>query len=184
MSIVSIIMIFIGINIDTFIALLFILHQCPVIKAMVGVALANVCLWLVGVVISKTVSYVFPNWIVGLMGFVLLGLALRPAGDSDVQKKTGVLTVFTLCLGLGGDNLAVFIPLAINLKLAQISLITVIFACCSAIMVALGKLTIRWKPIARLIEKYGAYGTKMVYIGAGIYIILNSHIIEHVIALS
>lgn len=183
MSIFSIIMIFIGINIDTFIALLFILKECPVPRAIVGVTLANVLLWLVGVLISKTIAYVFPDWIVGIMGFILIFLALRPAGDQVTKKETGIMAVFLLCLGLGGDNLAVFIPWAIALHSSMVLLVTLIFAIGSVLMVLVGKATIKLKPIAYLLEKYGGYGTKLVYIGAGVYITLSSRIIEHLLAL-
>lgn len=183
MNILSTILIFAGVNIDTFIALLFLLKWCSLKKAIAGLALANILLWLAGAVLGKVIAFVFPDWIVGLMGFILIGMAFRRSGDETKTKETTFWEIFLLCLSLGGDNLTVFIPWAVKLQSADIALITLIFALCSAVMVVIGKLTIKLKPVAFLLEKYGQYATRLVYLGAGIYIILSSRVIQHLIRL-
>ena len=65
------------------------------------------------------------------------------------------------------------------MRKAQLRLI--IFEICSVLLILLGKLFISVKPVAYLLEKYGNYGNKIVYVLAGLYIIWNSHLISHLI---
>lgn len=177
------IMIFIGINIDTFVALLFVMRRYSLVAPILGLTLAELFLWLVGVALGKTITTVFPDWITGLMGFVLLYLAFRADDEAVQEKKTGALAIFLLCLSLGGDNLAVLIPLASQLSLPRIALVTLVFTVCSIITVFVVKLIARFKPIAVLLEKYGSYCTRIIYFCAGIYIIVASRLITHLLAL-
>lgn len=184
MSILAIIMIYIGINIDTFIALLFVMRRYNLFAPMVGLTSAELILWLAGVGLGKTLTTVFPDWITGFMGFVLLYLALRSDDQEEIkEKKAGTLAIFLLCLSLGGDNLAVLIPLAGTMKLSTILLVTLVFAICSLVTVLIVKWVAKFKPVAVLLEKYGSYCTKLVYLFAGIYIILSSKVIQHLFAL-
>lgn len=183
MSILAIIMIYIGINIDTFIALLFIMRRYSLLVPMIGFVSAELLLWFVGVGLGKTITTVFPDWITGFMGFVLLYLALRSDDQEMTAKKTGVLAIFLLCLSLGGDNLAVYIPWAGQLNLSAILLVTLVFMICSVLTVLVVKAFSRVKPVAYFLEKYGRYCTKVVYFGAGLYIILISRVIQHLLAL-
>lgn len=183
MSVLAIILIFIGINIDTFIALLFAARRYQLVASLVGLTAAELVLWLSGVALGKTITTVFPDWITGFMGIVLIYLALRPDDQQVQQKKTGAMAIFLLCLSLGGDNLAVYIPWAGRLTVSQIALVTVLFTICSLITVLVVRLVARFKPIAFVLERYGNYCTNLVYLGAGIYIIWSSHLIGHLLAL-
>ena len=101
MSMLAIIMVYVGINIDTFIALLFVIRRYRILTPMVGFILAEMVLWIIGVVLGKTITTIFPDWITGLMGFVLLYLAFR-SDDQEVQEaKNGIFKIFFLCLSLG-----------------------------------------------------------------------------------
>lgn len=183
MNVLSTILIFIGVNIDTFIALLFLLKWCSLKKAIASLCLANILLWLAGAVLGKVIALVFPDWIVGFMGFILIGMAFRRSSDETKAKESSFWEIFLLCLSLGGDNLTVFIPWAVKISPEDIALVTLIFALCSALMVVIGKLTISLKPIAFLLERYGQYATRLVYLGAGIYIIISTRLIQHLLRL-
>ncbi|UNL36701.1 permease, partial [Limosilactobacillus reuteri] len=104
--------------------------------------------------------------------------------EQDDEKKTtnnGFFSLLLFCLSLGGDNLAVYIPWVVNLSWSQIIYVGVIFEICSVLLILLGKQFVLIKPVAYLLEKYGNFGSKIVYVLAGLYIIWNSHLINHLI---
>ena len=180
MNLLAVIMIFIGLNIDTFIALLFVLRNYNYRLPISTVVTATITLWILGVVLGKGLAALFPDWITGFMGIVLIFLAVFGQNDDDNENiNTGFISLFLFCLSLGGDNLAVYIPWAVNLSWLEILQIGIIFTICSVILILLGKAIISFGPIAGLLEKYGNYGSKIVYVLAGLYIIWNSHLINH-----
>lgn len=183
MSILAVIMVYVGINIDTFIALLFIIRRYNILTPMLGFIMAEMVLWIMGILLGKTITIIFPDWITGLMGFVLLYLAFRSDSQEVQTAKNGVLKTFLLCLSLGGDNLAIYIPWTGSLHLPNILLITVVFLVSSVIAIYLIKLISNLRPLTFILEKYGRYCTRIIYLCAGFYIIFNSQVLEHIAAL-
>lgn len=182
MSLYAILLIFIGLNIDTFITLLFILRNYNYRIPIIGFAAATLILWVMGVVLGKGLAFLFPDWITGFMGIVLIFIAIFE-GDDDQKAttSTGFFSILMFCLSLGGDNLAVYIPWVVNLTWGEIIYVGIVFEICSVILVLLGKLFISVKRVAYLLEKYGSYGSKLVYVIAGLYIIWESHLIDHLL---
>lgn len=183
MSLFGIFLVFIGLNIDTFIALLFILPNYNYRLPIVGFSAATLVLWILGVLFGKTLALLFPDWITGLMGIVLIVMALVNQDDSTATVNTSFTSIFLFCLSLGGDNLAVYIPWAVDLSWIEIGYIGLIFELCAVLLVIVGKLFVSARPVAYLLEKYGSYGSKLIYIVAGLYIIWDSHLIPHLLAL-
>ena len=181
MSLIAILLIFVGLNIDTFIALLFLLRNYNYRLPILGFGTATLILWILGVVLGKGLAFLFPDWITGFMGIVLIFIALFEQDDEKKTTNAGFFSLFLFCLSLGGDNLAVYIPWVVSLSWSQIVYVGVIFEICSVLLILLGKLFVSIKPVARLLEKYGNYGSKIIYVLAGLYIIWNSHLISHLI---
>lgn len=183
MSMLAIIMVYVGINIDTFIALLLVIRRYSIFTPMIGFIWAEMVLWIIGVVLGKTITTIFPDWLTGLMGFVLLYLSLRADNQEVEGARNGVFKIFLLCLSLGGDNLAIYIPWAGPLHLSVILQITVVFLVSSVIAIYLIKLISNLRPLTFVLEKYGSYCTRIIYFCAGLYIIFNSQVLEHLAAL-
>ncbi|MBD5091032.1 MAG: permease [Lactobacillus sp.] len=181
MSLIAILLIFVGLNIDTFIALLFLLRNYNYGLPILGFGAATLILWVLGVVLGKGLAFLFPDWTTGFMGIVLIFTALFEQDDEKKTTNTGFFSLLLFCLSLGGDNLAVYIPWMVHLSWGQIIYVGVIFEICSALLILLGKLFVSVKPVAYLLEKYGNYGSKIVYVLVGLYIIWNSHLISHLI---
>ncbi|MBA1395288.1 permease, partial [Lactobacillus sp. XV13L] len=132
------------------------------------------------VLISKSVAAFFPDWITGWMGVVLIILAFLPEKKTST-RRSDLVPIFILCLSLGGDNLAVYIPLAIKMSFTQIIEIAIIFSLLAIVTVVLGKWVLKMSFLTKIIENYGSYGTNLIYIIAGIYIIYKSKLIFHLI---
>lgn len=183
MSLLAIVMVFIGLNIDTFIALLFVLRNYNYRLPIAGFSVATLFLWGLGVVLGKTLALLFPDWITGVMGIVLIFLAVFGGEDDQGTVKTSFSSIFLFCLSLGGDNLAVYIPWAVNLTWLEIIYIGIIFEIGAVLLILLGKLIVNARPISYLLERYGKYGSKLVYVLAGLYIIWDSKLLSHLFAL-
>lgn len=180
MNLLTILIIFVVLNIDTFIALLFILRNYRYRLPIIAFGTATVILWGFGVIFGKTLAFIFPNWITGFMGIILILLAVFNQGDDKKNANTNFSSLFLFCLSLGGDNLAVYIPWAVDLTVSEIIYIGFIFTGCSVLLILLGKGITSAGPIAKLLGKYGSYGSKIIYILAGLYIIWNSRLISHI----
>lgn len=183
MSFFAVLIIFLGLNIDTFIALLFVLRNYNYRLPVIGFGTATIVLWALGVLLGKSLAFLFPDWITGFMGIVLIFLAIFNQNDEEEAVNTNFFSLFMFCLSLGGDNLAVYIPWVVNLTWYQIIYIGVVFEICSILLILFGKLIVSSRPVAYLLEKYGNYGSKLVYILAGIYIVWSSHLITHLLGL-
>lgn len=185
LNMLLLVILFIGINTDTLIALLFIINQCKLTTALYSVVLSDITLWVAGIIIGKTFTIVFPTWITGFMGFLLLWMVIRPQATTTTKQlnQPGFASIFLLCISLGGDNLAVYIPWVTNLNIQSIMIITLVFICCSIAMTLIAKSIILVKPLIYLLKRYSGYCTKLVYLFSGIRIIYNSHVIRHLIAI-
>ena len=183
MNLLTILIIFVTLNIDTFIALLFILRNYQYRLPIIAFGTTTIILWILGVILGKSLAFIFPNWVTGFMGIILIFLAVFSQEDGKRKVNTSFSSLFLFCLSLGGDNLAVYIPWAVSLTVPEIIYITLIFTSCSVLLILLGKGITSAGLIAKLLEKYGNYGSKIVYILAGLYIIWNSHLISHIWAL-
>lgn len=178
-SLVEITMTFIGLNIDTFIALLSLINKHSDKSIILGYSLANLTLWILGVLISKSIAVFFPDWITGFMGIILIILAFRPYKENKIESFSDLREIFTLCFSLGGDNLSVYIPMAVKMQFMEILFISLVFIVFTFLTVLLGKLVLKINILTDIIENYGGYSTKLVYIIAGIYIVVKSKLLLH-----
>ena len=102
MNLLAVIMIFIGLNIDTFIALLFVLRNYNYRLPIITFVTATITLWILGVVLGKGLAALFPDWITGFMGIVLIFLAVFGQNDDDNKNINtfnallSVLNIFKL----------------------------------------------------------------------------------------
>lgn len=185
MDILGIVLLYVGINIDTFITLLFVRGKYTLRTILAGFVISDVLLWVIGVLLGKTLTILFPDWITGLFGFVLLYLAVRRDRQevSTDGQKTGLMTVLMLCLSLGGDNLAVYIPWSSKMGIGMLALVTVIFIVCSVVATYLVNVIAKFKPFAHFLERYGNYCTRLIYLVAGIRILYSSRVINHLLML-
>lgn len=181
MGLSAILLIFLGLNIDTFVAMLFILRKYNYWLPIAGFGTATITLWIIGVVLGKGLAFLFPDWITGFMGVVLIFIAIIEGEDEKKTASTSFFSIFLFCLSLGGDNIAVYIPWVVNLSWGRIIYIGIVFEFCSVILVLLGKIIVSVKPVACLLEKYGNYGSRLIYVIAGLYIIWSSHLISHLL---
>ncbi|KAI4603853.1 hypothetical protein KJ359_003675 [Pestalotiopsis sp. 9143b] len=133
------------------------------------------------------ISLVLPSEPIGFLGLlpVMLGIwklleLLLPsdAGDSTENAKVagmkGVLTVASVTLMNGGDNIGVYIPLFSQVEGAEIAMYIIVYYILLGLWLLAAFLVMRQKHVLRIVEKYVHYFIPFLYMGLGVYIIVKS----------
>ncbi len=68
---------FVAVNLDFFIIMLFLLHRYRTVDVMVGYLVGVVILMTLSFTIGKALALFLPEWILGLLGFLPIYMALH-----------------------------------------------------------------------------------------------------------
>ena len=137
------------------------------------------------------------DWIIGLLGLIPLYLGIRIAfkGEQD-EDEDEVLekmeagggnrlfwTVALITVASGGDNLGIYIPYFTSLTGLETGVALIVFAISVAILCyvsyRLSKITL----ISETIENYQRVVVSLVFIGLGIYIMMENGTIQTLLGL-
>ncbi|ETS77998.1 hypothetical protein PFICI_10060 [Pestalotiopsis fici W106-1] len=132
------------------------------------------------------VSLVLPSEPIGFLGLLpiilgvwkLLELLLPSAEDETdnarVAGMKGVLTVASVTLMNGGDNIGVYIPLFSQVRGAEIAVYIIVYYILLGLWLLAAFLVMRQKHVLRIVEKYVHYVIPFLYMGLGAYIVAKS----------
>lgn len=133
------------------------------------------------------VSLVLPSEPIGFLGLLpvmlgiwkLLELLLPSDGDDSAETAKvagmkGVLTVASVTLMNGGDNIGVYIPLFSQVEGAEIAVYIIVYYILLGLWLLAAFLVMRQKHILRIVERYVHYFIPFLYMGLGVYIIVKS----------
>ncbi|WP_182898302.1 cadmium resistance transporter [Microbispora sp. H10830] len=136
---------------------------------------------------------VIPDRWVGLLGLVPLALgvrglvaALRASGGDDPPSApvaTGVLSVASITVANGADNVSVYTPLFRTIGPAATLLTVVVFAVLVAVWCAAGSWLGSHKKVVEFAERFGHWLVPLVFVGIGALIVLESGVVGRLIAL-
>ena len=102
---------FISVNLDFFFILLFLLKRYRVPQVMLGYLLGTMILMALSFVIGKALAAFLPEWLLGILGFLPIWMAIHD-DDDDLQGKhdrSPVLNVLITYLSVcAGCNLSIF----------------------------------------------------------------------------
>ena len=130
-------------------------------------------------------SYLLPTEPIGFMGFVplLLGVwrlfDLLPSmeAEPETSKIAGIKSIFKvsiITLMNGGDNIGTYVPLFSQAQKAEIALYVVVYYILLGVWCLVAFLVMREKHILYLVRRYMRVVIPFLYIGLGLYIIINS----------
>ena len=137
------------------------------------------------------------DWIIGLLGLIPLYLGIRITfkGEQDEDEEEVLekmeagggnrlfLTVALITVASGGDNLGIYIPYFTSLTGLETGVALIVFAISVAILCyvsyRLSKITL----ISETIEKYQRVIVSLVFIGLGIYIMMENGTIQTLLGL-
>ena len=177
---------FIGVNLDFFFILLFLLKKYRTRDVMLG--------YLIGVLLIVALSYFagqilarfLPEWILGVLGILPIWMALRDndddPDDSDAHSPviTTLLTYLAVCTGC---NLSIFLPVLTRVNADKFLEVLCFVGIFTIIIVWLIKLLGSIPLISSFMEKYSENLMKVVYICVGLYVFWDSGLVSHLFKL-
>lgn len=185
MNIVLLTLLFVGVNLDFFVILLFLLKKYSFKAALIGYGIGMLFLWFLAAIISQTLHEFIPAWSLGILGLIPIFMALKGDDDeeaSETKQKSAILAVTAVYLGTcGADNMAIYVPVLSSLTITETLLgavyITVLMVLSTILAEKIDNLPI----IGNAIEKYGEIATRLIYVIIGVGVIWESNLVPHLI---
>lgn len=142
------------------------------------------------------ISFIPEKWIIGFVGLVplLMGLKILIKGEQEDDEKDKAFAsankykmlfvqVLAITLGLGADDLGVFIPLFTTLTGIQVILMLLVFAIGTVLLCTISYQLTQIAELTEFIEKYERYIVGVVFSGLGILIMADCGTISKLISL-
>lgn len=132
------------------------------------------------------------TWIIGLFGLVplLMGIKMLLFGEEEDEEekafglakkqKTLLMQVVVITLGLGADDIGVYLPVFSTLSAGELVSWIVVFALCTAGMCIISYKMTHLGKWADFIENYERYLVGIVFIVLGVLILFECGTIEKV----
>ncbi|ENY9691760.1 CadD family cadmium resistance transporter [Listeria innocua] len=148
------------------------------------------------VAVSLFAAYVLnlipQDWIIGLLGLIPLYLGIQVAlyGEEEEEEEEVVekissggssrlfWTVTLITVASGADNLGIYIPYFTSLDPIDIIFAILVFAVSVAILCYISFRLAKFSFISETLEKYERVIVPIVFIGLGIYILLENGTIQ------
>jgi cadmium resistance protein CadD (predicted permease) len=115
-----------------------------------------------------------------LLGFwSMLGLVLQGEEEEDempvgIDGWRAISKVAAVIVVNGGDNIGTYIPLFAQASKGDIAVYLITYYVILAVWYFLAWLVMQQKDILRLVEKYASFVVPLLYMGLGVYILVNS----------
>ncbi|MDN6899438.1 hypothetical protein DLJ48_06175 [Oenococcus sicerae] len=176
---------FISINLDFFFMLLFLVKKYPLREVMAGYLAGNLILLSLSYLIGRVLTVFLPEWLLGLLGFLPIYLALKKDDDSDQIKQhhsaaiSVLITYLSVCTGC---NLSIFLPILVSESLMHFIETIIFIAILTIIAVWLIKLTSKVPIVSSIMAKHGEKIMKFCYIAIGLYVFWDSGLVTHLLA--
>ena len=145
----------------------------------------------IGLLGSSGLGFIPEQWIIGLFGLVplILGVKVLIKGEDDEEKENAekitqkyqsqMLQVLAVTIGLGADDLSVYVPLFTTMDGWNIFIMILVFAICTAVLC---KISYKLTSICQLVEfmeKYERFIIGLIFTTIGIFIMFESGTITH-----
>lgn len=135
-------------------------------------------------------NFIPQDWIIGLLGLIPFTLGIRAIFvDEDVDEEaleekfshsqSEIASVVALTIALGGDNLGIYIPYFTGMSLQEVMVIIIMFILGIFLLCYLSQRLALFPLIAEVVERYEKIIVPVVFIGLGIYIMLENNTIQH-----
>ncbi|MGV3011296.1 CadD family cadmium resistance transporter [Streptococcus thoraltensis] len=188
--------VFISTSIDYVVLLLIVfasLGRKQFLKVLIGQYIGISLLVIVSLVIAYLFHFIPEDWMIGLLGLIPIALGIRFAmidkGENDDETeevmaqlhrgKYLAVTVTSLTLAAGGDNLGVYIPYFSGMSSQEVSLVILVFIVAIFILNWLTYQVASTSLMSRIVENLEKWFLPLVFIGLGIYILIENGTIQH-----
>ncbi|ADG87077.1 cadmium transporter [Thermobispora bispora] len=185
--------VFAGTNVDDIVILTVLFlsaraHGLPRPWQIIAGQYTGIAVTVVVSVIAALGLAILPDPWVGLVGSLPLAMGVRglieavrakdPADGSPPAVASGLLSVASITVANGADNISVYTPVFRTIGVSA-SLITIaVFAVLVAVWCLIGSWLGSHKKIIEFVERYGRWLVPLVFIAIGLVIVLESGVIS------
>ena len=162
-----------------------------IINIYLGQFLGSGSLILLSLLFAFVLNYIPSKEILGLLGLIpiFLGLKVLLLGDSDGEaiakeglRKDNKNLIFLVAMitfaSCGADNIGVFVPYFITLNLANLIVALLTFLVMIYLLVFSAQKLAQVPSVGEILEKYSRWFIASVYLGLGIYILIENNVFD------
>ena len=159
-----------------------------IINIYLGEFLGSVSLILLSLLFAFVLHYIPSKEILGLLGLIpiFLGLKVLFLGDSDGEaiakeglRKDNKNLIFLVAMitfaSCGADNIGVFVPYFTTLNLANLIVALLTFLVMIYLLVFSAQKLAQVSSVGEILEKYSRWFIAVVYLGLGMYILIENN---------
>ena len=159
-----------------------------IINIYLGQFLGSVSLILLSLLFAFVLHYIPSKGILGLLGLIpiFLGLKVLFLGDSDREafakeglRKDNKNLIFLVAMitfaSCGADNIGIFVPYFITLNLADLIVALLTFLVMIYLLVFSAQKLAQVPSVGEILEKYSRWFIAVVYLGLGMYILIENN---------
>ena len=162
-----------------------------IINIYLGQFLGSVSLIFLSLLFAFVLNYIPSKEILGLLGLIpiFLGLKVLLLGDSDGEaiakdglRKDNKNLIFLVAMitfaSCGADNIGVFVPYFTTLNLANLIVALLTFLVMIYLLVFSAQKLAQVPSVGETLEKYSRWFIASVYLGLGIYILIENNVFD------
>ena len=162
-----------------------------IINIYLGQFLGSVSLIFLSLLFAFVLNYIPSKEILGLLGLIpiFLGLKVLLLGDSDGEaiakeglRKDNKNLIFLVAMitfaSCGADNIGVFVPYFTTLNLANLIVALLTFLVMIYLLVFSAQKLAQVSSVGEILEKYSRWFIASVYLGLGIYILIENNVFD------
>ena len=162
-----------------------------IINIYLGQFLGSVSLIFLSLLFAFVLNYIPSKEILGLLGLIpiFLGLKVLLLGDSDGEaiakdglRKDNKNLIFLVAMitfaSCGADNIGVFVPYFTTLNLANLIVTLLTFLVMIYLLVFSAQKLAQVPSVGETLEKYSRWFIAVVYLGLGIYILIENNVFD------
>lgn len=158
----------------------------------IGQYLGSLVLIIISLFLAFVLNYVPEKWILGLLGLIPIYLGVRVAISGDCEgeerakrelnekglsKLVGIVALVTIA-SCGADNVGLFVPYFITLNTVELITTLIIFIILILLLVFSAQLLSKIPGIGEVIERFNRWIMAVIYIGLGLFIIIENETIQ------
>ena len=158
----------------------------------IGQFLGSMTLIIISLFFAFVLHYVPEKWMLGLLGLIPIYLGIKVAildecegekrakdalNDKGLSKLVGIVALVTIA-SCGADNIGLFVPYFVSLNLSQLIVTLIVFVILIFVLIYTAQRLADIKDIGEIVEKFNRWIMAVVYIGLGIFIIIENDTIK------
>ncbi|MGN5883784.1 MULTISPECIES: CadD family cadmium resistance transporter [Staphylococcus] len=158
----------------------------------IGQFLGSGALIVISLFFAFVLHYVPEKWMLGLLGLIPLYLGIKVAlfddcegeerakkelDEKGMSKLIGIVALVTLA-SCGADNIGLFVPYFVSLTLPKLIVTLIVFVIMIYLLVLSAQKLSKVPGIGETVEKYNRWIMAVIYIGLGLYIIIENRTIQ------